>query len=95
MCFERHISEAEFPGQRIWTIVGNRLVEAYIQIMHMLQKQELCEQLFLLLYYRSCLIKGSFARFPVERNRKFETERETPLVSYRNSRKCTVVRCEM
>jgi hypothetical protein len=30
-CFKSHVSEAAFPVQRIWNLVGNRLVEAHIR----------------------------------------------------------------
>jgi hypothetical protein len=30
-CFERHISEVAFTGQRIWNFVGNRLVEEHVR----------------------------------------------------------------
>jgi hypothetical protein len=30
-CFEKHVSEVAFPGERIWNFIGNRLVEAYIR----------------------------------------------------------------
>jgi hypothetical protein len=55
-CFEWHVSETAFKGQRIRNFVGNRLVEVYI--CGNAQATEISKQVFTSLEIRSCLSRG-------------------------------------